>query len=71
MNDTFRRAYRPLTQDEQAFVGAIKDQATSLLAILNGTAHLKHGDPDDARAIALAKTKLEECVMWAVKAVTG
>lgn len=65
---TFRKEYRKLTPEEVAHVNAIKDAAEVLEALLfprpvpiSGTG---------AREFALARTKLEECVMWATKACT-
>lgn len=60
--DIFRKAYRPLTEQEQSHISAIKTAAEVLYNSLHG------GDP---RGMALAKTKVEECVFWATKAITG
>lgn len=59
----FRTQYRPLTEQEKTLVEAIKDSAARLDIYLDGVR--------DPRMAALARTKLEECVMWAVKGVTG
>lgn len=61
--DTFRRKYRALNPEEQAVVDSIKLLADSLEKAIELTAQ--------NRMQALAFTKLEEAVMWAVKAVTG
>lgn len=61
MENVFRKQYRQLSEDEQRHVDAVKTSAELLYRTLHG------GDP---RAMALAKTKLEECVMWAVKGLT-
>lgn len=65
MTDPFRKAYRPLSELEQQHVQEIKDTASALWAILD--------DPQrpPSRERSLAKSKLEEAVMWAVKAVTA
>lgn len=73
--DPFRKQYRELSQEEKARVDAIKEKAGELHALLD------HEFPRSsagitmpglgAREMALARTKLEECVMWATKAVTG
>jgi hypothetical protein len=57
----FRKQYRVLTEAEKNHVDEIKSSAEALFNSLQG------GDP---RNMALARTKLEECVMWAVKAIT-
>lgn len=67
MTDPFRKTYRALTEPEVAHVAAIKDKATEMLRLFEDTPAIN----PDPRAYALAATKLEECVMWATKAVTG
>lgn len=74
MTDIFRKAYRPLTESEQELVEQIKDEATRLymrLEQIYKIADLNFGQLGRQRHASLAKTKLEECVMWATKAVTG
>lgn len=63
MTDRFRKEYRRLTPDEQTAIENIKTQAVGLDALLS--------EVKDARCRALAITKLEECVMWATKGLTG
>lgn len=62
----FRPQYRELTEDEKARIGGIKDEAKYLHDLL-----LEMPEGTDQRQMALARTKLEECVMWATKAITG
>ena len=64
MGSRFRPEYRALSDDEKANVHNIKVFADGLADMIDG------GAPD-GREKALALTKLEEAVMWAVKAVTG
>lgn len=59
----FRQEYRVLSTEEKLAVAAIKAVA--------GTLDLHLDAVTDPRAQALARTKLEECVMWAVKGITG
>lgn len=59
----FRPTHRELTDAEKAMVDAIKRDASTLGELLCRCA------PN--REISLAKTKLEEAVMWAVKGITG
>lgn len=63
----FRPAYRALTTDETARLDRIKSAAASLDIEYATLLELGYG----AREIALAKTNLEQSVMWAVKAGTG
>lgn len=70
MADPFRRAYRELTDEEKKQVDDIKTLAGELYQKLEtDPAVVTSGDK--ARALAIAKTNLEQAVMWAVKAVTG
>lgn len=63
----FRPQYRVLSDEEKARIEAIKDAAAKLDALYCEVANTGYG----ARNIALAKTNLEQSVMWAVKAATG
>lgn len=68
MTDTFRKEYRPLSDQQKELMELIKDRAESLLFAFNQ--HTEFEVQADARAMALAKTNLEQAVMWAVKAIT-
>jgi hypothetical protein len=63
MPDIFRKQYRQLNDGEKKTLDAIKDKAQELYNVLE---QLPNG-----REVSLAKTNLEQSVMWAVKAVTG
>jgi hypothetical protein len=63
MTDIFRQEYRELTVEEKILVSDTKESAANLLDCLEEV------KDDHCRAIAI--TKLEECVMWAVKGITG
>jgi len=65
MSNVFRSVYRKLSDDEVAHVAEIKLKAGMLYELLDSSAPRA-----DDRAMALARTKLEECVMWATKAIT-
>jgi len=68
-DDPFRRAYRTLNEAEQKHVRLLKDYATQ---IYQGLLPANMPRPDvDQRCMALARTKLEEAVFWAVKGITG
>lgn len=62
VNNVMRHAYRVLSDDEKAQMQAIKD--TGL------TFHMLIDKIGQSRELSLAKTKIEEAVMWAVKHVT-
>lgn len=76
MPDVFHTAYRELSDAEKELMKKLKHQASELLrqfdnvlAIRNPGA--KPGVPlEGGREIALARTALEESVMWAVKGLT-
>ena len=65
MSDTFVRNYTPLNDDQKRDMDYIKHKAEELL---NACAAVGYADP---RMMAIAKTNLEQAVMWAVKGVTN
>ena len=67
--DTFRKEYTPLDEVQKVEVKAIKEAAEAL------GEHFDSAIPRDqrsekSRCMAIARTNLEQAVMWAVKAVT-
>lgn len=60
--NVFRKSYRPLTEEESNLIKAIKDHAEVMFDLIE---RMKQG-----RYSALAKTSLEESVMWAVKGIS-
>ena len=66
MIDTFRKEYRQLSDDEKAYISKFKEQAEILYTQFEDAIFL---DPDP-RMMALAKTNLEQSIMWAIKAIT-
>lgn len=65
--DIFRKNSRKLTDAEIKHIDEIKTKAEELYALFN----INVGkNPDDQRCIALAKTNLEQSIMWAVKGIT-
>ena len=62
-NSPMRHAYRVLSDEEKAQMAAIKDLGQRFLDVLDGLGH--------SRETSLARTKIEEAVMWAVKHVTA
>lgn len=62
-NDPLRREARALTPNEIERVRAIKDAGADLLVLI--------GLQGDGREFAIATTRIEEAVMWAVKGITA
>jgi hypothetical protein len=62
VNNVMRHAYRVLDDGEKKQMQGIKDQGLQFHEFLS-----KIGE---SRELSLAKTKIEEAVMWAVKHVT-
>ena len=62
VNNTMRHAYRVLSDAEKANMSAIKDAGLAFHDLIEGIGN--------SREISLAKTKIEEAVMWAVKHIT-
>jgi hypothetical protein len=62
MSDPMRQEYRTLTDQEKATVQLIKQLGATFYGTLDtiGT----------SRELSLAKTKIEEAVMWATKHIT-
>ena len=63
VNNTMRHAYRVLSDAEKQNMQAIKDQGLAFHDFVSGLGN--------SREISLAKTKIEEAVMWAVKHITA
>jgi molybdenum cofactor biosynthesis enzyme len=68
-NDTFRKVYTPLDEEQKAEMAEIKDKAQQLLDIFN-TAVPTDERSERSRCMAVARTNLEQTIMWVVKAVT-
>lgn len=62
-NNVMRHCYRALTDGEMAQVRRIKDLGRDLYEFIQTL--------PTSREVSLAKTRVEEAVMWAVKAITG
>jgi len=63
VNNTMRHAYRVLSDAEKANVSKVKDMGIEFHDFIDGLGK--------SREISLAKTKIEEAVMWAVKSITA
>lgn len=62
-NNVMRHAYRILSEEEKESMELIKDKGLSLWTIFDGLG--------TSRELSIAKTKLEEAVMWATKHITA
>lgn len=65
-NDT-KHQYRTLSENEQADMTTLKDMGQDFINYCDMIADAR---PQTNREMALARTKMEEAVMWAVKGVT-
>lgn len=63
VNNAMRHQYRVLSDEEKQQMQAVKDQGLALFELLDGIGQ--------SREISLAKTKVEEAVMWGVKHITA
>jgi hypothetical protein len=63
VNNVMRHEYRVLSAEEKARMQSVKDIGREF--------HDLVGQIGNSREISLAKTKIEEAVMWAVKHITG
>ena len=60
MTDTFRKVYRPLKQDNADLIIKIKEAAEVMESLMSAV---------KSREMSLAMTNLEQCTMWATKAI--
>lgn len=63
VNNTVRHQYKVLNDLEKRQMLEIKDKGLEFLELLNKA--------QPTREMSLAKTKIEEAVMWAVKSITN
>ena len=63
VNNDVRHQYRVLSEEEKAAMLWIKDQALTMMEFID--ARVPAG-----REVSLAKTKIEEAVMWSIKGLT-
>lgn len=59
----FRPEYRELAEEQKDSIATIKGLAATMLAEINEASQ-------DSRCSCLARTRLEEAVMWAVKGIS-
>lgn len=63
VNNVMRHGYRVLTEEEKAMMQKIKDDGLAFWELIDSIGA--------SRELSVAKTKIEESVMWAVKHVTA
>lgn len=63
VNNVMRHEYRVLTDEEKTQMRVVKDIGKTYYDYVTSIG--------DSRELSLAKTKIEEAVMWAVKHITG
>lgn len=67
--DTFRKEYAELNDTQKEQMRAIKEAAQEFLTLWNQAVPVEERS-ERSRCMAIARTNLEQAVMWAVKAVT-
>ena len=70
-NNLMRHQYRVLDEAEKLQMQSLKDKGLDFVLLLHGIGKTDPNGPQGSRELALAQTKIEEAVMWAVKHVTG
>lgn len=63
VNNVMRHAYRVLSDEEKAAMQKIKDDGLAFHGLI--------AELGNSRELSIAKTKIEEAVMWAVKHITA
>lgn len=71
VNNVMRHEYRVLGEEEKVLMGRIKDMGLDFFECIDAEASKGINGMIDPRCGALAKTKIEEAVMWAIKGLTG
>ena len=69
-NNVMRHEYRTLDASEKIQMQTIKDKGLRFHEYLHLIGHTHSSDRFASRELALAATKIEEAVMWAVKHIT-
>lgn len=73
-NNVMRHEYRVLNDVEKALMKEVKDTGLGFTAFVDHIAQATARNSDEAargsRELSIAKTKIEEAVMWAVKHIT-
>lgn len=67
--DTFRKEYKPLSEEQKNQMEVIKLTAENVLKAFNDSVTAEERS-ERSRCMAIARTNLEQAIMWAVKAIT-
>lgn len=70
MSDPFRKQYRQISDVCASTILSLKSDAYHMWQTLDAACGYEDENKADSRCLALAKTKLEEAVMWATKGLT-
>lgn len=72
VNNVMRHEYKVLSDAEKVLMKGIKDKGLDFFSFLTQVAMETHtyGEQVGSRELSVAKTKIEEAVMWAVKHIT-
>jgi hypothetical protein len=62
VNNVVRHEYRVLSTEEKLMMRSLKDEGLRFIELCD--------EAGSSRELSIAKTKMEEAVMWAVKAIT-
>lgn len=71
VNNTLRHNYRILSDAEKAHMSALKTKGQEFLNLIDEVGGTEPDQRKASRELSIAKTKIEEAVMWAVKHVTA
>lgn len=70
MSDVFRKEYQPLTDEQKGQMTEIKDQAAKLMDLFQKAVPAEERS-EKSRCMNVARTNLEQAIMWAVKGITA
>lgn len=70
MTDAFRKEYKPLSDEQKTHMVGVKFAADSLLELMNQAVPAEERS-ERSRCMAIARTNLEQTIMWAVKGITS
>jgi hypothetical protein len=68
MTDKMRMQYRPLTDVEKSQIVSFKSEAAFMSGMIDA---LVKDEDKERRYLEVAQQRLEECVMWVTKFITG
>lgn len=69
MSDTFRQTYTELTPEAKADMDSVKAKAVELMDLFQKAVPAEERS-EKSRCMNIARTNLEQAVMWAVKGIT-